>query len=237
VETIKGGFPLPINWHVSNCSSSGKLHKPKRACLPLRRSMAARSSTASQTSWTSKPLKSAAFPHVVPCHRALNSQPHNSGVVSRPPHRPTSSLYSLAVRIAGPEYPLLTNVGSWPLCTPILKLKIFFPETRFQKLNETVFWMWVDFFFFFFLPPLFPWFSFFPVLDTSWLVLLLFSGLIPLSTLLLCEEWTENYGGIVFFQTLLLLESVAVMSCRRRQAVGTLPRALAGNSQCKDEEG
>lgn len=54
---------------------------------------------------------------------------------------------------------------------------------------------------------------------------------------LLCEGWIENYRGIVFFQTHLLLEGVAVMSCMGRQAVGKLPKALAGSSQCKDEGG
>jgi len=27
LEAIKGGFPLPINQHVHNCNSSGKLSK------------------------------------------------------------------------------------------------------------------------------------------------------------------------------------------------------------------
>lgn len=160
MESIKGGFPLPINWHVRNCSSSGKLHKLKRACLLLWRSMAASCATSSQTSWTSKLLQSSAFPHVVPCHRALNFQPHNSGVVSRPLHRPTTSLYSPAVRTPDPEYLLGINIRSWSLCTPSPKLKIFFSRNTLSE-TKTVFWMWgVVLWVGFFLSPLFLWFSF-----------------------------------------------------------------------------
>lgn len=135
METIKGGFPLPINWHVRNCNSCEQLRRLKHPCLLLRRTTAASCSTSSQTSWTSKHLQSSAFPQVVPCHKALNSQPRNSGVVSRPSHRPTSSLYSLPERTPDPENPLGTNVGSWLLCTPSPKLKIFF--FSINMLSET----------------------------------------------------------------------------------------------------
>lgn len=63
------------------------------------------------------------------------------------------------------------------------------------------------------------------------------SGPIYFSTLPLCEGWIENCGGIVFFQTLLLLECVAVVSCMRRQAVGKLQGSPPGDPQRKDGGG
>lgn len=137
METIKGGFPLPTNRLVRNCDSSGKLSKLDS--MPV-------------CCWEGALLQAAALlPKLLGPANPFSPQlflmlslvielwiPNLTSMVWSP-HQPASSPYSPAVSTPDPAYPLGTSVGSWQLCTPTPKLKIFFPETCFQKLNKAVF--------------------------------------------------------------------------------------------------
>lgn len=168
METIKGGFPLPTNRLVRNCNSSGKLSKLES--MPV-------------CCWEGALLQAAALlPRLLGLANPFSPQHFpmlslvielwipNLTTVVWSPHRPASAPYSPAVSTPDPEYPLGISTGSWQLCTPSSKLKIFFSR---NMLSETKQNSLLDVGCFFLLSPFFPWFSFFPVLHTSWLVLLL----------------------------------------------------------------
>lgn len=208
METIKGGFPLPINWHVHYCNSSRKLSTLKRASL-LRRSKLQPCFLNFLGKQTPSVLS---FSQGYPFSQSFEFPTPQLWCSFQAPPQFHQFLYSPDYEKPNPKNPLCANL-ELPIMYSKPKGEDLLPEICFQKLHNCI---WVLFFFPSCLPcfPVFVVFFFLSSIPLGQCYYFLWIDLFLHAATL---WWMGRRLSIHIFKVVLFLESCTVISCTRRK--------------------